>query len=72
MSEDEANRMLYEARLKAWRDEQSRLQGARNEGLEAGLEEGRKEVAQALKALGDPVEKITQVTGLSAEEIAAL
>jgi predicted transposase/invertase (TIGR01784 family) len=32
MSEDEANRMIYEARLKAWRDEQSRLQGARNEG----------------------------------------
>jgi flagellar biosynthesis/type III secretory pathway protein FliH len=48
MSEDEANRMLYEARLKAWRDEQSRLQGAHKEGLEEGLEEGRKESRQAL------------------------
>jgi hypothetical protein len=34
MSEDEANRMIYEARLKAWRDEQSCLQGAWNEGCE--------------------------------------
>jgi predicted transposase/invertase (TIGR01784 family) len=34
MSEDEANRMIYEARLKAQRDEYSRLQGARNEGRE--------------------------------------
>jgi predicted transposase/invertase (TIGR01784 family) len=64
MSEDEANRMLYEARLKARRDEYSRLQGA--------LREERKEIAQALKALGDPVEKIAKVTGLSPDEIAAL
>jgi predicted transposase YdaD len=34
--------------------------------------EGRKEVAQTLKALGIPVEKITQATGLSLDEIAAL
>jgi predicted transposase/invertase (TIGR01784 family) len=43
MSEDEANRMLYEARLKAQRDEYSRIRGAREEGLEEGREEGRKE-----------------------------
>jgi hypothetical protein len=29
MSEDEANRMLYEARLKAQRDEYSHIRGAR-------------------------------------------
>ncbi|MDR1129057.1 MAG: Rpn family recombination-promoting nuclease/putative transposase [Treponema sp.] len=46
MSEDEANRMLYEARLKAWRDEQSRLQGARNEGREEGREESRQALAE--------------------------
>jgi predicted transposase/invertase (TIGR01784 family) len=68
MSEDEANRMIYEARLKAQRDEYSRIQGARREGLEEGLEKA----ARALKALGIPVEKITQATGLSADEIAAL
>jgi hypothetical protein len=32
MSEDEANRMLYEARLKAQRDEYSRVQGAWQKG----------------------------------------
>jgi predicted transposase/invertase (TIGR01784 family) len=68
MSEDEANRMIYEARLKAQRDEYSRIQGARQEGRQEGL----KEVARTLKALGDPVLRIVQVTGLSTDEIAAL
>jgi predicted transposase/invertase (TIGR01784 family) len=39
MSQDEANRMIYEARLKAQRDEYSRVQGA----LEKGWAEGRQE-----------------------------
>jgi flagellar biosynthesis/type III secretory pathway protein FliH len=43
MSEDEANRMLYEARLKAQRDEYSRIQGALRKGREEGWEEGRGE-----------------------------
>jgi predicted transposase/invertase (TIGR01784 family) len=64
MSEDEANRMLYEARLKAWRDEQSRLQGA--------LREGRKEVATKMKKRGTPINQIAEDTGLTAEEIATL
>jgi predicted transposase/invertase (TIGR01784 family) len=64
MSEDEANRMIYEARLKAQRDEYSRIQGA--------LRQGRQEVTRNLKTLGVPVEKIAQATGLSADEIAAL
>jgi predicted transposase/invertase (TIGR01784 family) len=64
MSEDEANRMIYEARLKAQRDEQSRLQGARKDE--------RKEIARTLKALGDSSEKIAKATGLSPDEIAAL
>jgi predicted transposase/invertase (TIGR01784 family) len=84
MSEDEANRMIYEARLKARRDEYSRLQGARQEGLterwqagltegrKAGLTEGRQAVARSLKALGDPIEKIALATGLSVDEISAL
>jgi predicted transposase/invertase (TIGR01784 family) len=68
MSEDEANRMLYEARLKAQRDEYSRIQGARREGLD----EGRREVARNLKRMGIPVEHIAQGTGLSSEDIAKL
>jgi predicted transposase/invertase (TIGR01784 family) len=49
MSEDEANRMIYEARLKARRDEQSRLQGARNEGRE----ESRQALAEKDRALAE-------------------
>jgi predicted transposase/invertase (TIGR01784 family) len=87
MSEDEENRMLYEARLKAQRDEYSRIQGAlregrqegiekgRQEGIEKGREEGSKEmavrIALDLKNIGMPVEKIAMVTGLSPEEITA-
>jgi predicted transposase/invertase (TIGR01784 family) len=80
MSEDEANRMIYEARLKAQRDEYSRIQGARQEGRQEGRKEGRtegrrerdKEVARNLKQLGIAIEQIAQATGLSAEAIAAL
>jgi predicted transposase/invertase (TIGR01784 family) len=43
MSEDEANRMIYEARLKAQRDEYSRIRGALQKGLEKGHKEGRTE-----------------------------
>jgi predicted transposase/invertase (TIGR01784 family) len=83
MSEDEANRMIYEARLKAQRDEYSRIRGAlqrgREEGREEGLEEGRGEgqkekmkIVRNLKNLGIPVEQIAQATGFSPEEIAVL
>jgi predicted transposase/invertase (TIGR01784 family) len=72
MSEDEANRMIYEARLKAQRDEYSRIQDALQKGRTEGRQEGRKEIARTLKALGDPSEKIAKATGLSADEIAAL
>jgi predicted transposase/invertase (TIGR01784 family) len=68
MSEDEANRMLYEARLKAQRDEYSRIQGARKEERE----KRDREIARTLKAFGDPIEKIAQATGLSPDEIANL
>jgi predicted transposase/invertase (TIGR01784 family) len=80
MSNDEANRMIYEARLKAQRDEYSRMQGAIQEGEKKGREEGEKEgrkertneVARSLKSLGIPVETIARSTGLSPDEIAAL
>jgi predicted transposase/invertase (TIGR01784 family) len=59
MSEDEANRMLYEARLKAQRDEYSRIQGAHQKGLEKGLEKGQNMVLELMRA------------GYSAEQIEA-
>jgi predicted transposase/invertase (TIGR01784 family) len=80
MSGDEANRMVYEARLKARRDEYSRIQGARLEGrLEGeqkgrleGEQTGRWEVALNLKRMGITVEQIVRGTGLSSEDIAKL
>jgi predicted transposase/invertase (TIGR01784 family) len=76
MSEDEANRMLYEARLKAQRDEYSRVHGAwqkgQQDGWQKGRQEERKEIARTLKALGDPAEKISRATGLSVDQIVAL
>jgi predicted transposase/invertase (TIGR01784 family) len=72
MSEDEANRMIYEARLKAQRDEQSRIQGARTEGWQEGRQERAVEIARNFKSLGIAIEQIAQATGLSADAIAAL
>jgi allantoicase len=49
MSEDEANRMLYEARLKAQRDEYSRVHGAWQDGWQKGRKE--RDIAIAKSAL---------------------
>ena len=40
ISKTPTQRMLYDARLKLLRDEESRLRGARQEGLQEGLEQG--------------------------------
>jgi predicted transposase YdaD len=40
--------------------------------MQGALRKERQEIARNLKALAVPVEKITQATGLSADEIAAL
>jgi predicted transposase/invertase (TIGR01784 family) len=76
MSEDDATRMVYEARLKAQRDEYSRIQGALEEGRQDGWKEGREEekleIALNFKNLGIPVGQIAQATGLSPEKITTL
>jgi predicted transposase/invertase (TIGR01784 family) len=48
------------------------LQKGRREGLQKGRREEKLEIARALKALGDPAEKIARLTGLSPDEVAAL
>ena len=57
----------------------SRLDGfdeGMSQGLEQGLEQGRAEAviefAEKMKAKGESIEKISEYTGLSAEEIQAL
>jgi predicted transposase/invertase (TIGR01784 family) len=71
MSEDEATRMIYEARLKAQRDEYSRIQGAlrtgREEGLEQGMEQGMKKAVKNLLDYGMNPEQVSQALRLSPE-----
>ncbi|MFP4096933.1 MAG: Rpn family recombination-promoting nuclease/putative transposase [Cyclobacteriaceae bacterium] len=54
----------YEESLKTYRDNYSVIETAKKEG--------KMEVAKAMKKYGDPVEKISAVTGLTKEEIEKL
>jgi predicted transposase/invertase (TIGR01784 family) len=76
LSEDEEARMIYEAEVKAQRDERARIRGAREEGKAEGKAEGKNEkaleIARNLIALGMPVEKIAAATALSREEVGKL
>jgi predicted transposase/invertase (TIGR01784 family) len=68
MSEDEANRMIYEARLKAQRDDYSRMQGARREGRE----EGREEIIFQMAKHGMGIRDIAAITHLSEQEVGGI
>jgi predicted transposase/invertase (TIGR01784 family) len=73
MSEDEANRMIYEARLKAQRDEYSRISGAHQRGRQEGLQEGRQEGLQ--EGLQEGIRKIIfrmAEHGMAGKDIAAV
>jgi predicted transposase/invertase (TIGR01784 family) len=88
LSEDEKTRMLYEAEEKARLDEDGRMRGALQQGIEIGQErglakgreegiaqgelEGRKFAARRFRAMGLPVDKIAEATGLSIEEVERL
>jgi predicted transposase/invertase (TIGR01784 family) len=77
MSEDDATRMVYEARIKAQKDEYSRIQGARRDGREEGWKdgrtegrtEGRQEVILQMAGYGMDIKAIAAVTRLSEGEI---
>jgi predicted transposase/invertase (TIGR01784 family) len=58
----------YEESLKTYRDNYSVIETAKREGKQ----EGKSEVAKAMKMYGDPVDKISAVTGLTKEEIEKL
>jgi len=60
-SADDHNRMLYEARLKEWRDNKSRTDGA--------IKEAKFEIACKLKGMGFSASQIAEATGLSEKEI---
>ena len=65
LSQDEEVRLLYDSREKAIRDEQARLYGAREEGIEIGRKEGRDDTVEAARNLfkmGFGVEQIMRIT----------
>ena len=65
-------RKLYESRMKLKSDIATISEDQFKAGLQEGKLEGKLETARVLKQLGDPVQKIMQVTGLSKEEVEAL
>jgi len=68
LSEDEATRLRYEARLKAQRDEWSRMAGARLEGRA----EGRAELVRNMANEGIPYPLIAKIAGLTEAEVGTL
>ncbi|GHV78105.1 hypothetical protein AGMMS49942_29260 [Spirochaetia bacterium] len=76
ISRDEVERARLTSEFKYEMDLQSKMVTARREGEQKGLRKGEQkkaeDVARALILMGDPVEKISRITGLSPEEIAKL
>ena len=73
MSMDPKERELYEARLMAKYNYDSGMAGAREAGIEEGIERGEKlkqmQIAKKMKEKGITKEEIEEITGLSQEEI---
>jgi predicted transposase/invertase (TIGR01784 family) len=65
LSADERTRLLYESYQKKEWD----IQGVKRDARKEGQREGMFDVAKALFLIGDPIEKIMQVTGLTREEV---
>ena len=72
ISEDEREWVRQETRLKAEYDYQSSILTAHKKGLKEGLEEGLETAARGMKVKNIPTEIIMEVTGLTAEQVAAL
>ena len=66
---DKAQKLSYEKNMITERDYYNIINTAKKDGIRAGLQEGKAEVAGAMKRMGIPVETIIQATGLSREEI---
>ncbi len=76
LSQDAETRRLYQERQRSLHDYVSDVEGAREEGMEKGIEkgreEGRREVARRMLARGMDVALVSEVTGLSPEDIQRL
>lgn len=69
LSQDEEAQLLFEAREKAIRDENSRTRFAINKGKQEGAKETATEIATKLLSKNLTIEEIVEITGLTVEEI---
>ncbi|WP_254075303.1 hypothetical protein [Paenibacillus tritici] len=69
LSQDAATRMEYDARMKHLRDEASRMNGAKAEGITEGVFREKRETARKLLALGHDVDFVVKLTELSEQEV---
>ncbi len=72
LSQDEQTRMLYEARQKALHDYASAIGEAEDKGRVEGRMEGRMETARTMLAKDMDIALVSDVTGLSLEEVERL
>jgi predicted transposase/invertase (TIGR01784 family) len=76
ISDDEREWAIQESIYKAEVDRQAELLATHDLGVEEGLEQGREEgletAARGMKAKNIPIETIIEITGLTAEQVAAL
>jgi predicted transposase/invertase (TIGR01784 family) len=72
ISKDEVERARLTSEFKYEMDTQSRIIEAERDGIRKGGKKRAIEIARKLKKRGLPIDEITEDTGLSPEEIAAL
>ena len=72
ISADEREWAIQESRYKGKMDYESGLAASHAKGVEEGVEKGKIEDARGMKAENIPVETIVKITGLTAEQVAAL
>jgi predicted transposase/invertase (TIGR01784 family) len=63
LSADEKVRAEYEMRQKAWRDRMSAIEGARQDGLQTGMQDGVQKTLELIKG-GKTPEEIMQIMGI--------
>ena len=66
------DKWLYDSRMKYEHDRASCISEGYRQGIDKGAYQAKLETAKLLKQLGDSIQKIIQVTGLSKEEIEKL
>lgn len=69
ISSDEAKERMAELRQKYIMDRESELETAEEKGVKKGIEKGKAEIVKRMKQRNMTINDITEITGLSKEEI---